>query len=82
MDAATDNDYDSFNGSDGQLVVQISLRFCPIGGPLSACNFPTESWADGFQVNSSMYWCITGKCRPHPSESDTYPGYCLNCRND
>ena len=73
-------DYDYFTGSDGKQVAQISIRFCPIGGPLSACTFPKESWAAGFQVNSSAYWCITGKCRAHPTESDTYPGYCLNCK--
>lgn len=73
-------DYDYFTGSDGKDVVQISIRFCPAGGPLSACTFPNESWASGFQVNSSAYWCITGKCRAHPSEIDAYPGYCLNCK--
>ena len=71
-------DYDYFTGSDGQPVSQISIRFCPIGGPLAACKFPKESWASGFQVNSSAYWCITGKCRAHPNESDSYPGYRIN----
>lgn len=72
-------DYDTFTGSDGKEVVQMSIRFCAEGGDLSTCNFPKESWAAGFGVNSSAYWCITGKCRAHPSEADTYPGYCLNC---
>lgn len=74
-------DYDYFTGSDGNEVVQVSARFCPVGGPLSACKFPNETWAAGFGVNSSAYWCIKGKCRAHPSEADNYPGYCLNCRS-
>ncbi len=72
-------DYDYFIGSDGNQVSQISVRFCPASGPLSACKFPNESWAAGFGVDSSAYWCITGKCRAHPTQPDTYPGYCLNC---
>lgn len=72
-------DYDYFTGSDGNPVSQMSVRFCPEGGPLSACKFPKETWASGFGVDSSAYWCITGKCRAHPSQSDTYPGYCINC---
>jgi prepilin-type N-terminal cleavage/methylation domain-containing protein len=72
-------DYDYFIGSDGNEVSQISIRFCPAGGPISACHFPNESWAAGFDIDSSAYWCVTGKCRAHPSQADTYPGRCLNC---
>jgi prepilin-type N-terminal cleavage/methylation domain-containing protein len=72
-------DYDYFTGSDGKDVVQVSVRFCPAGGPLSACHFPNESWAASFDVDSSAYWCVSGKCRAHPTQPDTYPGYCLNC---
>lgn len=72
-------DYDYFIGSDGKDVSQITIRFCPAGGPLSACTFPNEPWAAGFGVNSGAYWCVTGKCKSHPSELDTYPGYCVNC---
>ena len=74
-------DYDNIVGSDGNEVIQISLRFCPISGPLSACNFPDEAWAEDFGVNSSAYWCIKGICRPHESQADDYPGYCINCRD-
>jgi type II secretory pathway pseudopilin PulG len=74
-------DYDYFTGSDGKEVSQISIRFCPAGGPISACSFPAESWTAGFGVNSSAYWCVTGKCRAHPDELDTYPGYCINCQH-
>lgn len=72
-------DYDYFLGSDGQPVAQISIRFCPINGPLSACKFPNEVWANNFDVQSSAYWCITGICRAHPDKPDDHPGYCLNC---
>jgi len=64
---------------DGQPVYQISIRFCPIGGPLSACNFPDESWAEDFDINSAYYYCISGSCRSHSSEPVDYPGYCSNC---
>jgi prepilin-type N-terminal cleavage/methylation domain-containing protein len=73
-------DYDYFIGSDSKEVSQISIRFCPAGGPISACTFPNESWAAGFGVDSSAYWCVTGKCRAHPDQIDTYPGYCINCQ--
>lgn len=72
-------DYDDFTGSDGSEAVQMSIRFCPAGGPLSACQFPSEPWAAGFGVDSSAYWCITGKCKAHPNQPDNYPGYCINC---
>jgi prepilin-type N-terminal cleavage/methylation domain-containing protein len=72
-------DYDYFIGTDGKEVSQISIRFCPIAGPLSACQFPKESWATNFGIDSSVYWCVTGMCRAHPGEADDYPGYCVNC---
>ena len=72
-------DYDYFIGSDGREVAQVSIRFCPIGGPLSACRFPSESWATNFDVQSSAYWCIKGICKAHPDMPDNHPGYCLNC---
>lgn len=72
-------DYDYFVGSDGNDAVQMSIRFCPEGGPLSACKFPPEPWAAGFNVNSSAYWCLLGVCKAHPSNPDNYPGYCMNC---
>lgn len=69
-------------GTDGiNDTFQISLRFCPVGGPLSACTFPKQSWATGFNINSAAYWCIKGYCRPHSSELWSYPGYCINCPN-
>jgi len=74
-------DYDKFVGSDGNEVVQVSVRFCPISGPLSACKFPKEPWAANFDLQSSAYWCIKGKCRAHPTAPDNHPGYCLNCKD-
>lgn len=64
---------------DGQKVYQISVRFCPVGGPLSACRFPNESWAQNFNINSAYYYCISGSCRSHVNEPINYPGYCANC---
>ncbi len=63
----------------GKPIYQISIRFCPAGGPLSACEFPPESWATNFDVNSAMYYCVQGACRAHLSEVVGYPGYCINC---
>lgn len=62
-----------------EQVYQISIRFCPVGGPLSACNFPNEPWAANFGVNSALYYCVSGPCRAHSSQQTTYPGYCINC---
>ena len=64
---------------DGERVIQLSIRFCPVGGPLSACTFPTASWADNFDVNSAYFFCFEGPCRSHISENRNYPGYCMNC---
>lgn len=72
-------DYDYFVGSDGREVSQLSIRFCPASGTVDDCHFPNETWANGFGVDSSAYWCITGKCRAHPSQAESYPGYCINC---
>lgn len=62
-----------------EQVYQISVRFCPIGGPLAACNFPNESWAANFDVQSAVYFCVQGPCRSHASKPVSHPGYCVNC---
>lgn len=59
-------------------IVQISIRFCTTSS-LSSCNFPKESWTEGFGVNSALYYCIQGTCRSHISEAVSYPGKCINC---
>ncbi len=71
-------DYDRWDIS-GTDTIQISVRFCPAGGPLSACTFPNEPWAAGFGVNSALYYCVQGSCRSHQNEAANYPGYCVNC---
>lgn len=64
----------------GEKIYQISIRFCPIGQP-SQCRFPDQDWADNFDVNSSVFYCILGPCRSHISEQPNHPGYCVNCSN-
>jgi len=76
-------DWDNWDDPDnpGEKIYQISIRFCPIGGPLSECRFPNEDWAQDFKVNSSAYYCVSGNCRAHINEPIDYPGYCVNCLN-
>ena len=59
-------------------IYQISIRFCPAGGPLSACSFPNEPWAQNFDIDSAVYYCVSGACRSHISQPTNYPGYRLN----
>ncbi len=65
-----------------QAVYQISVRFCNASG--GDCHFPAESWALGFDSNSSAYWCISGPCRAHGSMPYDHPGCCLGgaCPSD
>ncbi|OGE82790.1 MAG: hypothetical protein A3B10_03885 [Candidatus Doudnabacteria bacterium RIFCSPLOWO2_01_FULL_44_21] len=74
-------DWDNWDDPDqpGKKIYQISLRFCPIGGPLSACNFPKASWAQNFNINSALYYCLSGSCRSHVASPPSYPGKCINC---
>ena len=76
-------DWDNWDNPDpghtGEKIYQISVRFCPMGGPLSACRFPSDAWANNFGINSAVYYCIEGSCRSHVSEPIGYPGYCINC---
>lgn len=71
-------DWDTFMGSNGNPVYQISIRFCPLGQP-GECLFPDEPWAENFDYHSSFYYCMRGKCRAHPGKPDSHPGYCVNC---
>jgi general secretion pathway protein G len=70
-------DYDAFDNS-GTPTYQISIRFCTIGQP-DTCRFPKVDWAEDFEINSSVYFCLDGNCKAHPSEVDSYPGKCVNC---
>jgi prepilin-type N-terminal cleavage/methylation domain-containing protein len=74
-------DWDAWDDPDtpGERIYQISIRFCPIGGPIENCNFPHFDWALNFGVNSAMYYCVSGACRAHIAEPIGYPGYCVNC---
>ena len=74
-------DWDNWDdpSSQGGRVYQISIRFCPEYGPLSACRFPAQPWAADFDVNSAYYLCVSGSCRAHKDEAASYPGYCVNC---
>lgn len=74
-------DWDNWDDPDlyNKKIYQISIRFCPAGGPLSACRFPKQDWAENFNINSSAYYCIQGNCRSHINEDIDYPGHCLNC---
>ena len=71
-------DWDNFTGSDGRQVLQVSVRFCPLGAP-DECEFPRADWAANFDYHSSYYWCIQGVCKAHPNKPDDHPGYCANC---
>jgi len=72
-------DWDNWTDpSTGESIYQISIRFCEIGQP-QTCNFPNTEWAADFDINSSVYRCISGPCRSHISEPIDHPGYCLNC---
>ena len=64
----------------GKKIFQISIRFCPAGGQLVQCHFPDEDWAEDFGVNSAVFYCLGGPCRPHINEQPNYPGYCVNCK--
>lgn len=56
-------------------VYQLSVRFCDING--ANCRFPDESWAAGFDSQSSAYWCIGGACRAHGSATYNHSGCCM-----
>lgn len=70
-------DYDAHQ-RDGEWYFQISIRFCEVGQP-DTCRFPKTDWAENFGVNSAVYYCLEGPCRPHSDQPITYPGYCVNC---
>lgn len=72
-------DWDTFTVPGVGTAYQISVRFCPQGGPLSACIFPDKDWAQNFDINSSYFYCFEGPCKAHPNEPANYPGYCVNC---
>jgi prepilin-type N-terminal cleavage/methylation domain-containing protein len=72
-------DWENWSDPDtGEKIYQISIRFCSMDDP-EDCSFPKQEWAEDFQSNSSVFYCVSGPCRPHISEAPNYPGYCVNC---
>ena len=71
-------DWDTYTGSNGKEVFQVSIRFCQVDTP-EECVFPLEEWAENFDEYSSMYFCIEGICRAHEDMPNDHPGYCVNC---
>jgi prepilin-type N-terminal cleavage/methylation domain-containing protein len=72
-------DWDNWDDPDTrEKIYQISIRFCP-GDDIDECRFPSKDWAEDFDVNSSVFFCISGPCRAHIDEPTDYPGYCVNC---
>ena len=73
-------DWDNWDDPDnpGEKIYQISIRFCPAGQP-NQCQFPNESYAEDFDIHSSVYYCLQGACRSHVSQPIDHPGYCVNC---
>ncbi|PIP86331.1 hypothetical protein COV42_01620 [Candidatus Campbellbacteria bacterium CG11_big_fil_rev_8_21_14_0_20_44_21] len=63
----------------GEKIYQISIRFCPLGQP-DECRFPNQDWAENFDINSSVFYCLKGPCRPHIGKPPNHPGYCVNCQ--
>ncbi|MGM0482751.1 MAG: type II secretion system protein [Patescibacteria group bacterium] len=74
-------DWDNWEDPDDsdENIVQITVRFCPLGGSIDDCRFPDYEWAEDFDVNSGFFYCIKGKCRSHIDRPLDYPGYCVNC---
>lgn len=64
--------------NNGEQVLQLSIRFCELDAP-DTCQFPNATWAENFDTQSSVYYCIEGPCKPHPSEPEDHPGLCVNC---
>ncbi len=72
-------DWENWNDPEtGHKIYQISVRFCPVGQP-AQCKFPKKSWADDFDISSSVFYCLSGACRAHIDRPVDHPGYCVNC---
>lgn len=71
-----DNIYDP---NTGQQYYQFSIRFCELNNP-SNCRFPELEWAENFDSNSSVFYCMEGPCKAHRSSPPDHPAYCVNCK--
>lgn len=69
-------DWDNWVDSNGNQILQISIRFCTTP---TDCKIPNEPWAAGFDYYSAVYYCMSGPCRSHISKPINHPGYCVNC---
>jgi prepilin-type N-terminal cleavage/methylation domain-containing protein len=63
----------------GDTVQQLSIRFCPDGGPIEDCSFPGAEWSENFMIDSAVFYCFEGPCRSHENRPRDYPGRCMNC---
>lgn len=74
-------DWDNWNIA-GEVVQQISIRFCPLTtSPPGDCTFPPQPWVTaGWDGYSSVYYCVTGRCRAHESQPLAHPAHCLGGR--
>lgn len=59
-----------------ESIYQLSVRFCPLDNP-AGCTFPQETWAQGFDYYSSVYYCIAGPCRAHDDQPYKHTGCCI-----
>lgn len=75
-------DWDNWEdpNDSSQRIIQISVRFCPVGKP-DECKFPNTEWAEDFDINSAVYFCLQGECRSHINRPVSHPGYCTNCKD-
>lgn len=73
-------DWENWKDPDdpSKRILQISVRFCPVGEPEN-CDFPNTDWAENFDIHSSVYYCLQGACRSHINRPLDHPGYCVNC---
>ncbi|MEX0934958.1 MAG: type II secretion system protein [Candidatus Paceibacterota bacterium] len=72
-------DWENWDDPDtGEKIYQISIRFCEIGDS-SNCRFPNRDWADDFDHESAVFYCVSGACRSYIHQPPDHPGYCTNC---
>lgn len=78
-------DWDNWDDPDdpGEKIYQISVRFCADGETdILNCSIPSGDWSTGFDIDSALYFCISGNCRSDITQPIDYPGYCINCGDE
>jgi len=75
-------DWDNWDDPEdsNSRIYQISIRFCTSGSN-PVCTFPNTDWAEGFDQDSALYYCVSGSCRAHIDQAISHRGYCVNCPN-